>query len=60
MQSAFVNLNDGVYQLHARVKYPANEETAVALRDGVSLSYDLDVEIARARRFWLDAGDHQR
>jgi len=55
VQSAFVNLNDGVYQLHARVKYSANEQTAVALRDGVSLSYDLDVEIARARRFWLDA-----
>ncbi len=55
VQSAFVNLNDGVYQLHARLKYPANEQTAVALRDGVSLSYDLDVEIARARRFWLDA-----
>jgi Domain of unknown function (DUF4390) len=55
VQSAFVNLTDGVYQLHARVKYPANEQTAVALRDGVSLSYDLDVEIARARRFWLDA-----
>jgi len=55
VQSAFVNLNDGVYQLHARVKYPANEQTVVALRDGVSLSYDLDVEIARARRFWLDA-----
>ncbi len=55
VQSAFVNLTDGVYQLHARVKYPANEQTAVALRDGVSLSYDLDVEVARARRFWLDA-----
>ncbi len=56
VQSAFVNLNDGVYQLHARVKYPANDETAMALQDGVSLSYDLDVEIARARRFWFDAG----
>jgi len=56
VQSAFVNLNDGVYQLHARVKYPANDEIAMALQDGVSLSYDLDVEIARARRFWFDAG----
>lgn len=56
VQSAFVNLNDGVYQLHARVKYPVNQQTAVALQDGVSLSYDLDVEIARARRFWFDAG----
>ena len=56
VQSAFVNLADGVYQLHARVVYPANEETAAALREGVSLSYDLDVEVARARRFWFDAG----
>lgn len=56
VQSAFVNLADGVYQLHARVKYPANEETVMALRDGVSLSYDLDVEISRARRWWFDAG----
>jgi hypothetical protein len=56
VQSAFVNLSEGVYQLHARVKYPLNEQTAVALRDGVSLSYDLDVEISRARRFWFDAG----
>ncbi|MEZ5486781.1 MAG: DUF4390 domain-containing protein [Steroidobacteraceae bacterium] len=56
VQSAFVNLADGVYQLHARIEYPLNEETAAALREGVSLSYDLDVEVARARRFWFDAG----
>ena len=56
VQSAFVNLADGVYQLHARVKYPANDETVAALREGVSLSYDLDVEVARSRRFWFDAG----
>jgi len=56
VQSAFVNLADGVYQLHARVKYPANAETVAALRDGVSLSYDLDVEISRSRRYWFDAG----
>ncbi len=56
VQSAFVNLADGVFQLHARVKYPANDETVMALRDGVSLSYDLDVEISRSRRWWFDAG----
>lgn len=56
VQSAFVNLTDGVYQLHARVKYPANEQTVAALRDGVSLSYDLDAEISRSRRYWFDAG----
>lgn len=55
VQSAFVSIDDGVYQLHARVRYPANDETVAALLDGVSVSYDLDVEVTRARRYWFDA-----
>jgi hypothetical protein len=56
IQSAFVNNSSGVYQLHVRTRYPANEETVAALRDGVSLSYDIDVTVNRERRFWTDAG----
>lgn len=56
IQSAFVNAAAGVYQLHVRTRYPANEETLAALRDGVSLSYDIDVTVTRERRFWADAG----
>lgn len=56
VESAFVTVAGGVYQLHARVRYPANADTQAALRDGVSLSYNLEVEIARERRWWLDAG----
>jgi len=56
IQSAFVNNASGVYQLHVRTRYPANEETVAALRDGVSLSYDIDVTVNRERRFWADAG----
>ena len=56
IQSAFVNTSSGVYQLHVRTRYPANEETVAALRDGVSLSYDIDVTVNRERRFWTDAG----
>lgn len=56
IQSAFVNTAAGVYQLHVRTRYPANEETVAALRDGVSLSYDIDVTVTRERRFWADAG----
>jgi hypothetical protein len=55
VQSAFVSVNAGVYQLNARVKYPASAETGVALLDGVSLFYDLDVLIARERRWWFNA-----
>ena len=56
IQSAFVNVTSGVYQLHVRIRYPRNDEADAALRDGVTLSYKLDVEVLRARRFWTDAG----
>ena len=55
IDSAFINVNDGVYQLHAQIRYPISEEAIIALREGVSLSYDLEVEVFRDRRFWLDA-----
>ena len=55
IESAFINTQAGVYQLHVRTRYPANAETVAALRDGVSLSYDIDVTVTRERRFWTDA-----
>ena len=55
IDSAFINVDEGVYQLYAQIRYPQSEEALVALREGVSLSYDLEVEISRDRRFWLDA-----
>lgn len=55
IQSAFVNVSSGVYQLHVRIRYPLNDELVAALRDGVTLSYKLDVEVLRGRRFWTDA-----
>lgn len=55
IDSAFINVNDGVYQLHAQIRYPISEEAITALREGVSLSYDLEVEVLRDRRFWMDA-----
>ena len=55
VQSAFVNQEAGVFQLHARVLYPVNDQLREALRDGVSLSFDLDVSIQRQRRYWVDA-----
>lgn len=56
VQSAFITLNAGVYQLFVRVRYPIDEVTLAALREGTSVSFVVDVEVSRARRFWLDAG----
>ncbi|MFM7706494.1 MAG: DUF4390 domain-containing protein [Gammaproteobacteria bacterium] len=55
VRSAFVSLVDGVYQLNADIHYPATEATADALRDGVTLTYDLELNVSRERRWWLDA-----
>jgi hypothetical protein len=55
VRSAFVARVGGVYQLNAEIGYPANDGTAAALRDGVTLSYGLEVTVTRGRRYWLDA-----
>jgi hypothetical protein len=55
VRAAFVSLVSGVYQLNAEIGYSANDETAAALRDGVKLSYDIEVSVTQGRRFWLDA-----
>jgi hypothetical protein len=48
VKSAYVNIEQGVFQLFARIAYPA-------LKDGLMLSFDLDVVVSRERRFWVDA-----
>lgn len=55
VHSAYVNVDNGVFLLHARVEYPDNPEIRDALRDGITLSFDLDTRVERARRFWFDA-----
>ena len=56
IRSAYVNVDDGVFLLHARIQYPLNPTIRSALRDGITLTYDLDTRIERERRFWFDAG----
>lgn len=55
VRSAYVNVDGGVFELHARVQYPVNEAIRAALGDGITLIADLDVSVARERRFWFDA-----
>jgi hypothetical protein len=55
IHSAFVVVDHGVLQLNVHVQYPINERIRSALKDGLTLAFDLDVSITRRRRFWLDA-----
>jgi hypothetical protein len=55
VRSAYVNVDGGVFLLHARVEYPVNPMIRDALHDGVTLTFDLDTRIERERRLWFDA-----
>jgi Domain of unknown function (DUF4390) len=55
VRSAYVNVDHGVFLLHARVEYPINPEIRDTLRDGITLTFELETGVARERRFWFDA-----
>jgi Domain of unknown function (DUF4390) len=55
VRSAFVNIDKGVFLLHARVDYPLGPAIRTALTDGVTLSFDLEVRVERERRLWFNA-----
>jgi Domain of unknown function (DUF4390) len=55
VRSAYVNIDHGVFLLHARVEYPQGPAIRKALRDGITLDFDLDVRIERERRLWFNA-----
>jgi hypothetical protein len=42
-------------RLHARVEYPESPAIRSALRDGQTLTFDLDARVDRGRRFWFNA-----
>lgn len=54
VRSAYVNIEGDVFQLFARIAYPVNDDIRAALKDGLTLTFDLDVIVARERRFWVD------
>jgi hypothetical protein len=53
--SAYVNLDNGVIQLYARVQYPLNPAIREALQDGVTLTFDVEVKVDRVRHLWFNA-----
>jgi len=55
IRSAYVNVDRGVFNLHARIEYPVNPAIRDSLRDGVTLSFDLETRVDRERHWWLSA-----
>jgi len=49
-------LYDGVYFATARIDYRLSDDALEALDSGVALTVQLQIELTRKRRFWLDAG----
>jgi hypothetical protein len=54
VHSAYVNIENGAFLLHARVEYPVNPAIRDALRDGVTLTFELDARVERERRLWFN------
>jgi Domain of unknown function (DUF4390) len=55
IRSAYAVPSHGTVLLSAHVLYPQSEPISAALRDGVTLSFDLEVMVSRHRRLWFDA-----
>jgi len=55
VRSAYVNVDRGVFLLHARIEYPVGPAIRSALQDGVTLTFDLEARVDRERHLWFDA-----
>ena len=54
IRSAYAVPSHGVIMLTARVGYPSGQLLSASLKDGVTLSFDLECTISRHRRLWFD------
>ncbi|MCW8828307.1 MAG: DUF4390 domain-containing protein [Gammaproteobacteria bacterium] len=48
-------LQDNVYRLDANIDYRLSDDALDALNNGVPLTFQVEIEIQRKRRWWLDA-----
>ena len=55
VRSAYVNIDKGVFLLHARVEYPVGPAIRTALQDGITLVFDLEARVERDHRFWFNS-----
>lgn len=57
VRSASTRLNNGVHTLDARLQLVLSSEALHALNSGVPLTIELQLQMIRSRRFYLDAVD---
>ena len=55
VQSAFVNVRGGVFELNVHTIFPLNDDVRVALNDGASVHFELQAVVEKKRRYWFDA-----
>jgi len=55
IRSAYLVPAQGVYLLNANLRFTLPEGARQAIQDGVALSLHGELELQRARRWWLDA-----
>ena len=54
VQNTSTFLEDGVYYVTAWLDYTLSSEALEALESGVALTFELQIELTRERRFWVD------
>lgn len=54
VRSAFLKVVEDVYLLTARLHLPVDPQLREALDDGVPLKLSVEMEVSRARSYWLD------
>jgi len=55
VRSAYLNIDKGVFLLHARIDWPDSPAIRSALHDGITLTFDLEARIDRTRKLWFDS-----
>ena len=55
VQSAYVNVRGGVFELNTRTIFPLNEDIRATLSDGATVTFELQAVVDMKRRYWLDA-----
>jgi Domain of unknown function (DUF4390) len=55
VRNAAIEHNEQNYLLSAQIQLPVDDPVRVALRQGLPLKLELEIEVSRPRRFWPDA-----
>jgi hypothetical protein len=55
VQSAYVNVRGGVFELNARTIFPLDDQVRAALLAGATINFDLQAVVDKQRRYWMNA-----